>query len=152
VSNVLFPKITSFSDIDAMKAFVKKALKLTSLLALATLPALPFVHWWVPWYEPRYTPAVSIFYIMYVGTAFDLVIGPLGYTLYSLDRPDVLAKIAIGKVILHALANWILIPRYGAHGAAWASIVTRVLGGLVAVAIMLHTIRKTKRPASPKAS
>ncbi|MFN8178431.1 MAG: oligosaccharide flippase family protein [bacterium] len=152
VSNVLFPKITSFSDIDAMKAFVKKALKLTSLLALATLPSLPFVHWWVPWYEPRYTPAVSIFYIMYVGTAFDLVIGPLGYTLYSLDRPDVLAKIAIGKVVLHALANWILIPRYGAHGAAWASIITRVLGGLVAVAIMLHTIRKTQRPTSTTAA
>lgn len=143
VSNVLFPKITSFSDIGAMKAFVRKALKLTSLLALATLPALPVVSWFVPWYEPQYSGAVSIFYIMYVGTAFDLVIGPLGFTLYSLDRPDVLAKIAIGKVVLHAAANWILIPMYGAHGAAWASIVTRVLGGLVAVAIMLRTIRKT---------
>ena len=143
VSNVLFPKITSFSDIGAMKAFVRKALKLTSLLALATLPALPVVHWFVPWYDPQYAGAVSIFYIMYVGTAFDLVIGPLGFTLYSLDRPDVLAKIAIGKVVLHAAANWILIPMYGAHGAAWASIVTRVLGGLLAVAIMLRTIRKS---------
>ena len=143
VSNVLFPKITSFSNITAMKAFVRKALKLTSLLALATLPALPVVRWFVPWYDPQYSGAVSIFYIMYVGTAFDLVIGPLGYTLYSLNRPDVLAKIAIGKVVLRAAANWILIPMYGAHGAAWASIITRVLGGLVAVAIMLRTIRKS---------
>lgn len=146
VSNVLFPKITSFSDIQAMKAFVRKALKMTSLLALATLPALPVVSWWVPWYEPQYSGAVSIFYIMYVGTAFDLVIGPLGFTLYSLNRPDVLVNIAIGKVVLHAAANWILIPMYGAHGAAWASIVTRVLGGLVAVAIMLRTIRQSSRP------
>ena len=64
VSNVLFPKITSFSNVPAMKRFVTKALKLTSLLALATLPSLPVVAWWVPWYEPRYVGAVSIFYIM----------------------------------------------------------------------------------------
>ena len=70
------------------------------------------------------------------------MIGPLGFTLYSLNRPDVLANIAIGKVVLHALANWILIPRYGAHGAAAAAVVTRVLGGVVAVAVMLRTIRR----------
>src|SRR5262249_28935739 len=132
------PKITSFSDVGAMKTFVRKTLKMTSLLALATLPSLPVVTWWVPWYEPQYSSAVSIFYIMYVGTAFDLVIGPFWFTLYSLNRPDVLAKIAIGKVVLHAAANWILIPMYGAHGAAWASIVTRVLGGLAAVAISIR--------------
>jgi O-antigen/teichoic acid export membrane protein len=143
VSNVLFPKIASLSDIAALKVFVRRALKLTSMLALATLPALPVVTLWVPWYEPEYIGAVSIFYIMYVGAAFDLVIGPLTFMLFSLNRPDVLAKIAIGKVVLHAAANWILIPMYGAHGAAWASVVTRVLGGLVAVAIMWHTIRRS---------
>ena len=37
VSNVLFPKIASLCDIAAVKVFVRKALKLTSLLALATL-------------------------------------------------------------------------------------------------------------------
>lgn len=143
VSNVLFPKITSFSDIQAMKVFVKKALTMTSLLAVATLPSLPVVSWWVPWYDPQYSSAVPIFYILYFGIAFDLVIGPLAFTLYSLGRPDVLMKIAIGKLLLHAAGNWILIPIYGAHGAAWASIVTRVLGGLVGVAIMLRTIRKS---------
>ena len=145
VSNVLFPKIASLSDMQAVEPVVKKALTLTSLLAVATLPALPIVRFWIPWYEPEYAAAVSIFYIMYVGAAFDLVIGPLTFMLFSLNRPDVLAKIAIGKVGLHAVANWILIPMYGAHGAAWASVVTRVLGGLVAVAIMLHTIRRTQR-------
>jgi O-antigen/teichoic acid export membrane protein len=150
VSNVLFPKIASLSDIPAVKVFVKKALKLTSLLALATLTFVPVVYLWVPWYEPEYVGAVSIFYIMYVGAAFDLMIGPLTFMLFSLNRPDVLAKIAVGKVVLHAAANWILIPMYGAHGAAWASVVTRVLGGLVAVAIMLRTIRRSA--ATPCAS
>jgi len=143
VSNVLFPKIASLSDIGAVKVFTGKALKLTGLLALATLPALPVVTLWIPWYEPEYMPAVSIFYIMYVGAAFDLVIGPLTFVLFSLNRPDVLAKIAIGKVVLHAVANWMLIPMYGAHGAAWASVVTRVLGGLLAVAIIWRTVRRS---------
>ncbi|MEQ1572767.1 MAG: oligosaccharide flippase family protein [Vicinamibacterales bacterium] len=143
VGNVLFPKITGFSDIQAMKAFVKKAIMMTSLLAVGTLWSLPVVTWWVPWYEPQYSGAVSIFYIMYLGTAFDLVVGPLGYTLYSLNRPDILVKIAIGKILLHAAGNWFLIPMYGAHGAAAAATITRVLGGLVAVTIMLRTIRRS---------
>lgn len=143
VSNVLFPKITSFSDVGELKIFIRKALKLTGALAAATLPALPFVSWWIPWYEPRYSEAVGIFWIMYVGVAFDLVIGPLGYTLYSLNRPDVLVKLALLKVALNAGGNWLLIPTYGAQGAAWATIVTRVFGGLIAVAVMLHIIRKT---------
>ncbi len=142
VSNVLFPKITSFTDVGEMKAFVKRALRMTSLLAVATLPALPAVAWWIPWYEAEYSGAVSIFFIMYAGMVFDLVIGPLGYTLYSLNRPDVLAKLAILKVALHAAGNLLLIPMYGAHGAAWASIITRVLGGLIAVAVMLRIIRR----------
>jgi O-antigen/teichoic acid export membrane protein len=145
VSNVLFPKIASLSTIEAAEPVVKKALTLTSLLAVATLPALPIVGFWIPWYEPEYASAVSIFYIMYLGAAFDLVIGPLTFMLFSLNRPDVLAKIAIGKVTLHAAANWILIPMYGAHGAAWASVVTRVLGGLLATAVMWHTIRRSAR-------
>jgi len=143
VSNVLFPKIASLSNITDAEPVVRKALTLTSLLAVATLPSLLIVRLWIPWYEPEYAAAVSIFYIMYVGAAFDLVIGPLTFLLFSLNRPDVLAKIAIGKVTLHAAANWILIPMYGAHGAAWASVVTRVLGGLVAVAIMWLTIRRS---------
>jgi O-antigen/teichoic acid export membrane protein len=150
VSNVLFPKIASLSDVAAATLVVRKGLKLTSLLAVATLPSLPVVRLWVPWYEPEYAGAVSIFYIMYVGAAFDLVIGPLTFMLFSLNRPDILAKIAIGKVVLHAAGNWILIPMYGAHGAAWASVVTRVLGGLVAVAIMWRTIRRSA--ANPYAS
>ena len=146
VSNVLFPKITSFSDMGEMKTFIRKALKMTGALAAATLPALPIVSWWIPWYEPRYSAAVGIFWIMYVGVAFDLVIGPLGYTLYSLNRPDVLVKLALMKVVLNAGGNYVLIPMYGAQGAAWATIVTRVLGGLIAVAVMLHTIRRTPNP------
>jgi len=145
VSNVLFPKITSFSDFAELKAFVKRALRMTSVLAVATLPALPAVSWWIPWYEPRYADAVGIFWIMYVGVAFDLVIGPLGYTLYSLNRPDVLVKLALLKVALNAGGNWLLIPSFGAQGAAWATIVTRVFGGLIAVLVMVRTIRRAER-------
>jgi O-antigen/teichoic acid export membrane protein len=142
VSNVLFPKITSFSDVAALKGFIRSALRMTSVLAVATLPALPLVSWWIPWYEPRYAGAVGIFWIMYAGVAFDLVVGPLGFTLYSLDRPGVLVRLAILKVALNVLGNWFLIPLYGAHGAAWATIVTRVFGGLIAVAVMTRTIRQ----------
>jgi O-antigen/teichoic acid export membrane protein len=147
VSNVLFPRITSFTDTGEMKIFIRKTLRMTVALTVATLPALPIVSWWIPWYSPRYAAAVDVFWIMYAGLAFDLALGPLAYALYSLNRPDVLVKLAILKVVLNVVANLALIPEYGAHGAAWSTLICRVLGGLIAVAVMVRVIRSTQNTA-----
>lgn len=149
VANVLFPKITSFSDIAALSSFIKKALKLTGLLAVATLPSIPFLAWWIPFFETQYVGAETIFYIMYVGLVFDLIVGPLSYALYSLDRPDVLVKVAMIKVALNITGNYLLIPEFGAEGAAWATILTRVLGGIIAVVIIVRTIKENLPPGGP---
>lgn len=140
VANVLFPKVTSVSDPTELRAFIRRILKFTSLLALATLPAIPLVAWWIPWYEKSYSDATGIFYLLYLGILFELVIGPLQYALYSLNRPGILAAIALIKIALNVAANVLLIPQYGAYGAAGATIFTRVFGGAVAVTIIMATL------------
>lgn len=147
VSNVLFPKVTSVSDARELRSFMKQIVKFTGLLAICTLPAVPVVRWWIPFYEPQYGDAVGIFYLMYVGIVFELVAGPLQYVLYSLDRPGVLAGTAMLKVVLHVLGNMLLIPTYGAFGAATATIVTRLLGGAFAVWVILRTLKARERAA-----
>lgn len=150
VSNVLFPKVTALSNAHDLRAFMKTIVKFTGLLAIATLPALPVVSWWIPWYEPRFADATYIFYIMYVGLVFELIFGPLQYVLYSLDRPGVLAGTAVLKIVLNVGGNLLLIPRYGAYGAATATIVTRVLGGLIAVGVILRTFQRSSGAKSPR--
>ena len=76
VSNVLFPKVTQVSDTAELRAFMRRIVKFTGLLAVATLPALPIVSFWIPHEEPRHGEAVSVFMLMYAG--------PLSSVLYSL--------------------------------------------------------------------
>jgi O-antigen/teichoic acid export membrane protein len=148
VSNVLFPKVTSVSDTRQLRDFMKQIVKFTGMLAVLTLPAVPFLSWWIPWYERQYATATTMFYIMYVGLVFELIFGPLQYVIYSLDRPEVLAFTAILKIALNFVGNLALIPRYGAYGAAAATVVTRLLGGLLVVAVIFRTLRQRERATS----
>lgn len=148
VANVLFPKVTSVSDTAHLRTFMKQIVKFTSLLAIATLPAIPVVSWWIPWYEQQYAGATTIFYLMYLGIVFELVAGPLQYVLYSLDRPGVLAAVAVAKIALNFAGNLLLIPSHGAFGAAAATIVTRVLGGALALVVIFRTLKAREKSAA----
>ncbi|MSP72589.1 MAG: hypothetical protein EXR76_10490 [Myxococcales bacterium] len=137
VSNVLFPKVTQVSDTAELRAFMRRIVKFTGLLAVATLPALPIVSFWIPHYEPRYADAVPVFMLMYVGIVFELVVGPLSYVLYSLDRPGVLAFNAVLKIGLN-------------FGATAATVATRILGGLFALYLVNRTLRLRETEATQR--
>ncbi len=150
VANVLFPKITAISTAPELTAFAWKTFKLTSGLAVVTLPAPIFLTWWIPWYEPQYAGAVVIFYIMYAGLVVDLVFGPLSFLLFSMDRPNVVAWVAVAKIIANVLANLLLIPPFGAVGAAFATLVTRFLGGGLILLVAIRVLRKGDSSADPR--
>jgi len=140
VSNVMFPKVTSISNAVALRAFIRHVLRFTIPLAIATLPILPLVAWWVPWFDPDYTAAVPIFFIMYVGLGFELVVGPLGYVLYSVERPAALVGVQVVKILLNVAGNLLLIPPLGAQGAALATVVTRIAGGLIGLWVIRQAL------------
>jgi hypothetical protein len=72
-------------------------------------------------------------------------VGPLGYVLYSLDRPGVLAGNAIFKIVLNFAGNLVMIPWLGALGAAIATVFTRVVGGVVALWLIERGLRVRER-------
>lgn len=146
VANVMFPKVTSMEKTSELQAFVKSTIKFTVPIAVATVPALPFMAWWLPWFQPEYADALPVFYVMYVGLIFDMVLNPLGYIHYSINRPDILVKLAFFKIALNFGANYLLIPVYGAMGAAGATVVTRVVGGVASI-IVVMTILKRRQAA-----
>jgi O-antigen/teichoic acid export membrane protein len=145
VSNVLFPKVTSVRDAAELRVQMRRILKFTAVLGVATLPVLPFISWWIPYYQPQYAAAVPVFSVMYVGVVFELVVGPLGYVLYSLDRPGVLAGNAIFKIALNFAGNLVMIPWLGALGAAIATVFTRIVGGIVALWLIERGLRVRER-------
>jgi O-antigen/teichoic acid export membrane protein len=155
VSSVLFPKVTAIGTDAELEAFMRTIVRLTSLLAVATLPALPFLTWWIPFYDVKYADAVPVFYLMYVGIVFELVVGPLHYALYTLERPQFLVANAFVKIALNGGANLLLIPVYGALGAAAATIGTRVVGGVLTLwyirRVLRHRARSRENARPPEA-
>ncbi len=131
VSSVLFPKASVLSQPDEVRAFLRRVFRVTTALAICTLPLLPLVSWWIPWYESRYADAAPIFYVMYIGIVFELVIGPFGYAFFSLDRPSLLVMVAVIRMVLNGVGNFLLIPAFGAEGAAWSTVATRIVGGCI---------------------
>ncbi len=142
VSSVLFPKVTAITTDQELRSFMRSIVKLTSVLAICTLPALPFLSWWIPYYDVKYADAVPVFYVMYLGIVFELVVGPLHYALYTLDRPQVLVINAFAKILMNGVGNVFLIPLYGAFGAAGATIVTRVFGGFFTLWFIRRILRE----------
>lgn len=153
VSSVLFPKVSAITGDHELRQFMKSIVKMTTLLAIATLPVLPFISWWIPYYDVKYADAVPVFYLMYIGIVFELIVGPLHYALYALDRPQVLVLNAFAKIAMNAAGNVFLIPLYGALGAAAATIVTRIFGGLFTLWFIRRILqeRARDRARSPRA-
>ncbi len=152
VSSVLFPKVTAIGNDAELKSFMRTIVRLTSVLGIATIPVLPFLTWWIPYYDVKYAEAVPVFYLMYVGIVFELVVGPLHYALYTLERPQFLVANAFAKIALNGAANLVLIPTYGAFGAAAATIGTRIFGGLLTlwyIRRVLHARARARGDAPP---
>jgi len=139
VSNVLFPKVSAVSDRVALRAFMGRIIRVGAFIGALTLPIVPLLYWWIPYYESAYAGAAGIFGLMYIGLVFELVVGPLQFVLYSLNRPGLLVANAGFKIALHFVGNLLLIPIWGAYGAATVTILTRVVGGVLVV-YMIHRL------------
>lgn len=149
VSNVLFPRVTALEGVVELRRAMGKVVRFSGVLAVATLPVLPFMHVWIPFFQPSYEAAFGIFVVMYVGLLFELVVGPLQYVLYSLDRPGLLATAAVVKMVLEVVGNIIFIPWMGAYGAALTTLLARVVGGLMTLWLIEREL--TRRAAVPVA-
>lgn len=149
VANVLFPKVSAISDVTQLRAYIGRMLKLALGLSAAMLPLLPAVAWLVPRFEPQFQPATSVFYILFAGLVVDLFVGPIAYVLYSLDRPGVLSAIALLKIAANVVGNLVMIPLYGAEGAALATVLTRALGGGLTLFIVARGVRHGESGANP---
>ena len=143
--SVLFPKLSRLSQPGDVGRFLGECTPMLLGMCLLTVPYAAFVYFWLPWFDNRYAAALPLFYVLYVGLVFDLVAGSLSLALFSLDRPGILAGVSVLKIVVNILANLVLISLYGVLGAAIATLITRVLGGVI---YLVALRRALQRPVS----
>lgn len=145
VATVLFPRVASASR-EASAAMVPMVSRVTIFLTgtvalalgLGSIVALPVI---LPAFAPSVLPTVLLLPGI-VGLSASKVLS--GY-LSGIGRPGPVSSIATLSLILNLVANVLLIPHFGASGAAFASLLSYSLNGVLMVAVSARQARAPRR-------
>jgi O-antigen/teichoic acid export membrane protein len=147
LNNVLLPIVCKYQELGEFKRYIRKILSLTTATALVLLPVFfllgPAIRLL---FGDTYIPSIAISQIMFFGFLFNLVVEPIYLVSYAANKPQIIAFVGIVKLALNAISNFILIPIYGAMGAAVATVVTHAVGGIIAIFLIRTLIFKKERP------
>ena len=107
------------------KYLIIMSLPVISTCVIAAPKLIPFI------FGGEYTPSILLFQLLMPSMLF-LFLSNLGSTvLSSIDRQKIVIKKAAICVVLNITLNYLLIPHYGARGAAIATIITEAVFFLI---------------------
>lgn len=116
-------KVSSIYLSEGLYALQKFGMQATGLMFLSALP-LFLVVFILREYLSGLFGANSIensIFLLSMGHLFNAFIGPVGYMLSLTDHAKIYRNILGCGLIINVLLNYILIPKYGASGAAFAT-------------------------------
>jgi O-antigen/teichoic acid export membrane protein len=132
MTTVLFPRVSAMQSTDQMRKYVKISI-LASLSLIVCF--IPLILWAKPLinliFGAAYLPAAPYFSVILIGNLFSIFINPLSLLMYSLNKPFFLALVNIIQLPVSLFSNLLLINRYGAMGAAYTSVIIRVLATII---------------------
>ncbi|HNV24746.1 MAG TPA: oligosaccharide flippase family protein [Nitrospira sp.] len=151
----LLPKVSQLTGLEQCRSYVQRSFPVYAVIAVALLPFLYFARPLVlALFGPAYESTIPVFQILFIGTLGTLVTHPLYLVLYTMNRPHLFSLIQGSAFLGWIIAGWFLIPGYGALGAAWTTLIARMLQSLAIVAILGHALgflRSAKPRVSPLA-
>ncbi len=133
---VLLPHVSQMQGKAQLQPFLRRTLAVSGIGLLLALPAVlfagPLVHLL---FSARYAASAGIFQVLCLNFVLALVTQPLSTVLYATDRPDAMAAVASLQLALAVAGNWLLVPRYGGLGAAWATVAVTLVGGALTIGL-----------------
>ncbi|MBA5873177.1 MAG: oligosaccharide flippase family protein [Nitrospira sp. CR1.2] len=151
----LLPKITQLTGLEQCRSYVQRAFPLYALIAVCLLPVLYFARpLVVALFGPAYEGTIVIFQVLFIGTLGTLVTHPLYLVLYTMDRPHWFGLIQGFALLGWIVAGCLLIPGFGALGAAWTTLIARMLQSLAIIVVLgyaLGFLWSSKRSGNPMA-
>ena len=147
MQSILLPKFTTFTKKDEYVSFFKKMYAFIAPALVLLLPGFWLFAWFIPvWFGDEYTGSVALFFIIYPGFMLRLLFAPLGTALFALDQPRIIGIEAGLRMLGGIVINSILIPLYGAKGAAISSVLSQFPGWIFLVYCYLHYYRRGSFP------
>lgn len=140
----IFPMMVSFAatDLAALRRLYRKTLIHLSLLALPMVAVVTLAAPYVVrvWIGPQFMPVVPLMRALIWASAFLYVALPAANLLIALRFQRINFWMMVPATMLNIGLNLFLIPKYGAIGAAWATVASYgflAAGYLIAVALVM---------------
>ena len=145
ITATLMPKMDSFLRDHTVREFIAKAGRLTKYV-LACCVLLEFASPLVIGilFGEAYRDAVPVFGILLVSYMFGIIINPISLIYYQVNRAHVLTLVNWGQLFIGYVCNLVLIPPYGATGAAISSVLLHIFSSAVIVGYLY-----VKQPVLP---
>ena len=147
----IFPMMMAFAatDIAALRRLYWKS---SMQLAAIALPMVAVVTVSAPyivrvWMGPEYAPVVPLMRVLIWASALLYIALPAANLLIALRFQRINFWMMIPATVLNVALNLMLIPRFGALGAAWATVAAYAflaVGYLIAVAIVMPRLQAAR--------
>ena len=137
INSVLFPHLTATSSGKDKNIFTAEIIKYNFLINSIILFLLAiFGHTLIQiLYGSEYIKAYYIFLIISPGLLLDSIGRNVAAWLKSEGKPIILSWVSLGTLILNIGCNFLLIPEYGLYGAAYSSLISYIIRGVILFAI-----------------
>jgi O-antigen/teichoic acid export membrane protein len=143
ITATLMPKMDGFLRDHSVREFIRRTGRLTKYVlgvCLALELASPLVIKLM--FGEAYRDSTSVFGILLVSYMFGIVINPISLIYYQVNRAYILTLVNWGQLLIGYVCNLILIPRFGADGAAMSSVLLHVFSSSIIVGY-LYVVQPT---------
>jgi O-antigen/teichoic acid export membrane protein len=146
ITSVLLPKSGSMATIAQLRAFVKKSLAGSFVVFLCLLPFVLFSGYLITLlFGEQYRAATPLFQILAWGYMLSLFINPVSIVLFRLNKPQYAALGNVVQFVTGIVLYTLLIPRFGAEGAAWSNAIVSVAGSIIIIPAVIGLLRQPDR-------
>jgi O-antigen/teichoic acid export membrane protein len=120
--SLMLPKVAAYTTTGERKKYALRLFRLAPIILLAYMAicivAQPLMS---TVFGDKYIDAASPFMIMQSVFMAGIIFTPLGLLVHSLNTPYILTIMIVGQIVVNAVIDVLLIPQYGAVGAAWGT-------------------------------
>lgn len=131
MTTVLIPKVTGFISKEEIIRYIRKSLTVSVIVLFLAIPLIllaPFVINLV--FGRSFIPSAPIFQVLALKFMLALIINPISYIFYTLNKPYVLTAMNFIFLIILMLLFNLLIPLYSGYGAAVALTINTFAAGI----------------------
>lgn len=138
ISGVLMPAVAAQIGASSQKAIEASFYKVTRYLIFITFPiilcGLIFAELFVSLvYGFEYLPMVSVLKLLFISGGLSAIVAGASSVIYGIGKQSVILKIAILAVAVNLVLDLLLIPKYGAVGAAFANGTAQLVGVIIGI-------------------